>query len=155
MKHFRVDRMDDIGIAEYESEDSGTKKSLKRDSEDKEYIDCIARDGEDEFEALKLSERSTKVFSMYGGKEKNVKLRFSNHLISVVIDRFGKDTMMIPDGDKHFTINVAVEVSPQFFGWLCGFGRAVKVMTPEIADEMRDYVSGIVGIYQDDAEGKE
>ena len=128
IKHFRVDKMDNI---------------LPLDDE---------REGKAEFKAMKLSERSTKVFSMYGGREEAVKLKFSNHLTGVAIDRFGKNVMMIPEGDKHFIVNVDVEVSPQFFGWLCGLGRAVKVIFPEsVAKEMSNFVSGIAEMYRTDA----
>jgi predicted DNA-binding transcriptional regulator YafY len=125
MKHFRVDKMDNV-------------KPL--DSE---------REGKDEFKKLNLSERSTKVFSMYGGKEERVGLRFSNHLTGVVIDRFGKDVSMRPDGQDHFTVSVKVEISPQFYGWLCGLKRDVRIISPDtIVKEMAEYVSSIAEMYQ-------
>jgi len=124
MKYFRVDRMDNVKLTD-------EKRSGK--GENREII---------------LSERSTKVFAMYGGEEKDVTLRFSKHLTGVVIDRFGRDIMMIPDGGKHFTVRVKIEVSPQFFGWLCGLGKGVKVVTPEIAEQMKKHVDGIAGMYE-------
>lgn len=129
MKHFRVDKMDNVKLMDEK------------------------REGKDTFKALNLSERSTKVFSMYGGKEETVTLRFSNHLTGVVIDRFGKDVGIRPDGDKHFIVHVAVEVSPQFFGWLCGLGKAVRLVSPApIVEQLRDYVKGIAGMYEADTE---
>ena len=88
---------------------------------------------------------------MYGGKEERVKLRFSNRLTGVVIDRFGKDVSMRPDGGKHFTVSVTVEVSPQFFGWLCGLGKGVKIISPApVAEQMKNFVESIAGMYQTD-----
>lgn len=125
LKHFRVDKMDNVSILEKER-----------------------REGKTEYKALKLSERSTMLFSMFGGKQERVTLRFSNHLTGVVIDRFGNDVVMIPDGHGHFTVSVAVEVSPQFFGWLCGFGKGVKLIAPTlVAEQMKDFVEGIAGTY--------
>ena len=92
MKHFRVVKMDNVKLSDEK------------------------RDGKEAAKVLNLSERSTKLFSMYGGKEERVTLRFSNHLTGVVLDRFGKDISMRPDGEKHFTVSVSVEVSLQFFG---------------------------------------
>lgn len=92
MKHFRVDKMDGIDIVH-------TK-----------------REGKEVFKDMKLSERSLRMFSMFSGKVQKVKIRFSNHLANVVIDRFGKDITMIPEDEKHFTIHTDIEVSPQFFG---------------------------------------
>jgi len=55
---------------------------------------------------------------MFGGDMCDVKLRFENSLCGVVIDRFGKEVIMVPDSDNHFVINVKVSVSPMF---LVGF----------------------------------
>ena len=132
MKYFRVDRMDNVKLTD-------EKRSGK--GENREII---------------LSERSTKVFAMYGGKEERVSLRFSNHLIGVVIDRFGRDIMMIPDGSKHFTVSVVVEISPQFFGWLCGLGKGVKITFPdEVIEQMKKHVDGIAGMYAPNAPDSE
>jgi len=128
IKHFRVDKIDSVNLLDEE------------------------REGQDDFKALNLSERSAKVFSMFGGKEERVSLRFSNHLTGVVLDRFGKDVSMRPDGDKHFLVSVTVEVSPQFFGWLCGLQRGVKIVSPNrVVKQMSEYVSGIAEMYQTDA----
>ena len=117
MKHFRVDKMDGIEVL--------TQK----------------REGKEAFKELKLTERSLRVFSMFSGKVQKVKIKFSNHLANVVIDRFGKDVVMIPDDEKHFTIHTDIEVSPQFFGWVCGLGKAVRILAPaEVVEEMGNYV---------------
>ena len=132
MKHFRVDKMDGIELL--------TQK----------------REGKEVFKDMKLSERSLRVFSMYSGKVQRVKLRFSNHLANVVIDRFGKDITMIPDDEKHFTIHTDIEVSPQFYGWLCGLGRGVRVVSPpEVVEEMGNYVKKIAEMYETDTKREE
>ncbi|MDR2569424.1 MAG: WYL domain-containing protein [Oscillospiraceae bacterium] len=80
---------------------------------------------------FKLAEYSKKVFGMFGGEEAEVKLRVNNKLIGGVIDRFGKDVIMIPDGDSHFTIRVCVALSPIFYGWLFQFGDLCQVLEPQ------------------------
>lgn len=124
MKNFRVDKMDNIGILHQK------------------------RDGKDVFKDIKLNERSLQMFSMFSGKVRNVKIRFSNHLANVVIDRFGRDIVMIPEDEKHFTIHTDIEVSPQFFGWLCGLGKGIRILSPaDVVEEMGNYVKGIAEMY--------
>ncbi len=87
---------------------------------------------------------------MYHGKEMPVKLRFENRMVGAVIDRFGKDVMIIPDGDKHFTVTVQVVVSPQFFAWACGFDTTVEVIGPtDVVKSFGDYVLQISKLYQE------
>ena len=124
MKHFRVDKMDGIDIVR------------------------TNREGKEVFKDMKLNERSLRMFSMFSGKVQKVKIRFSNHLANVVIDRFGRDVVMVPDDEKHFTIHTDIEVSPQFFGWLCGLGRGARILAPaEVVEEMGNYVKGIAEMY--------
>ena len=124
MKHFRVDKMDSIKVLDYE------------------------RDGMEEFRQMKLSERSLKVFSMYGGTEEKVSLRFQNHLIGVVLDTFGKDIMIFPDDKEHFTIYVSVEASPQFYAWLCGLGKGVRIVSPaHVVEKYREHLQKVTEMY--------
>ena len=82
-----------------------------------------------------LTEHANRLFQMYSGNETNVKMRFHRGLINVVIDRFGKDTMLIPDGDEHFNFTVKVAVSPMFLSWVMGFGSKAKILYPQsVAD---------------------
>ena len=84
-----------------------------------------------------LNEHANRLFQMYSGEEVNVKMRFHRSLINVVIDRFGKDTMLIPDGEEHFNFTVNVAVSPMFLSWVMGFGSKAKILYPQsVVDEL-------------------
>ena len=107
LKHYRVDKMTDI-----------------------ETLDQ-RREGKEAFRKLDMSSYSQRVFGMFGGEEQRVRLRFLNHLAGAVIDRFGKDTILSPDGDEHFIISVDLVVSPQFFAWVFGFGAEAEILSPE------------------------
>ena len=86
-----------------------------------------------------LNDHANRLFQMYAGDKVTVKLRFHRSLINVVVDRFGKDTMLIPDGDEHFTFTVSVAVSPMFLSWIIGFGDKAKVIYPEsVANQCKD-----------------
>ena len=55
------------------------------------------------------------------------------------MDRFGKDTMLIPEPDgEHFTFVVKVAVSPMFLSWVIGFGNKAKILYPaSVAEQCR------------------
>ena len=78
-----------------------------------------------------LNEHANRLFQMFAGDMVTVKLRFHRELINVVIDRFGKDTMLIPDGPDHFNFTVNVAVSPMFLSWVIGFGSKAKILHPQ------------------------
>ena len=85
-----------------------------------------------------LLEHANRLFQMYSGEETAVKLRFHRSLTNVVIDRFGRDTMLIPDGEEHFVFTVHVAVSPMFLSWVIGFGAKAKILHPQsVVDDCR------------------
>lgn len=124
MKHYRVDKMQKVSLTDEE------------------------REGLAEFEKTDMSAYTKTVFGMFGGEEQKVKLRFSNHLVGAVLDRFGRDSIIIKDGDEHFTVTVNVVVSPQFFGWVFGFGKDVEILSPEdVRTEMKKQAEEICRNY--------
>ena len=104
---YRVDRMSDIQLL------------------DSKRIPCPELTGK------ALNEHANRLFQMFAGDDVDVKMRFHRELINVVIDRFGKDTMLIPDGPEHFNFTVRVAVSPMFLSWVIGFGNKAKVLYPQ------------------------
>ncbi|MBQ1264171.1 MAG: WYL domain-containing protein [Oscillospiraceae bacterium] len=85
----------------------------------------------DELRNIDLSSYGKNVFSMFGGETVQVKLRFENALSGVALDRFGHDVMLIPDGSDHFTCTTPITVSPNFYGWVAGFGGRVQILFPQ------------------------
>ena len=84
-----------------------------------------------------LTSHANRLFQMYSGDETNVKMRFHRSLVNVVVDRFGKDTMLIPDGEEYFNFTVNVAVSPMFLSWVMGFGSKAKILFPQsVIDEL-------------------
>lgn len=85
-----------------------------------------------------LTEHANQLFQMYSGDAVQVKLRFHKSLTNVVMDRFGRDTMLIPDGAEHFVFTVKVAVSPMFLSWVIGFGEKAKIIHPQsVIDQCR------------------
>ena len=109
------------------------------------------RDGGDEYDKRNLTDQKAKVFSMYHGEAYNVRIRVHNRLADAVIDQFGKDTMMVPYDDNHFTVNVPVELSPPFYAWVATFGKSMKILSPEPAVEgMKKFLQKAAEMYQDE-----
>ncbi len=124
IKHFRVDKM------------------LK--------ISCLeeAREGRELFDRFDMGAYSRKSFGMFGGEEEYVKLLCDNSLAGVIIDRFGKDVMMVPMDEGHFRVNVNVAVSEPFFGWLFGLGDKVQILGPDrVAEMMKEMLRKVSGRY--------
>ena len=126
LRHYRVDRM----------------SSLRETEEPLE--------GAETFRAEEIARYTTRVFGMFRGQERQLRLRFHRHLAGAVLDRFGRDTLLVPDGEEHFTFSVLVAVSPQFYGWLCGFGGEGAIVSPsEAAEDFRAYLRGILEASQE------
>ena len=85
-----------------------------------------------------LVEHANRLFQMFSGDATTVKMRFHRELTNVVMDRFGRNTMLIPDGEDHFVFTVNVAVSPMFLSWIIGFGSKAKILHPQsVIDECR------------------
>ena len=106
-------------------------------------------DGEEEFAAIDLRNYTQRVFGMFGGKRVRLTLRFINPLLDTVIDRFGtKDVRYEKRDDSHFTASPEVELSDQFFSWLCGFGKRVKIIGPDfVIEQFTEYLDKIRSMY--------
>ena len=96
-----------------------------------------------------LTRYAGRMFQMFSGDTVSVKLRFRRELANVVIDRFGKDTMLIPDGDDWFVFTVDVAVSPLFLSWVMGFGSKAKILYPQsVAEQCRQLCREILAQYE-------
>lgn len=111
---YRVDRMSDIRIL------------------DEKRTPCPELTGK------ALNDHANQLFQMFSGDKVQVKMRFHRSLLNVVVDRFGRDVMLIPDGPEHFTFLASVVVSPMFLSWVIGFGSLAKILHPQsVAEQCR------------------
>ena len=124
LKHYRVDRIKNLSL-------------LKKE-----------RMGKNAFQKFDLPSFAKKTFAMYGGHDERVTLLCKNELAGVMIDRFGKNVMMIPGEDGMFKISALMTVSNQFFGWITGLGTAVQILGPEnVKEEYKSYLRTIIEQY--------
>ncbi|MBP3329317.1 MAG: WYL domain-containing protein [Clostridia bacterium] len=127
--HFRIDRM----------------KSVKIFNE--------KRIGKELYKNFDIENYTRRVFSMYGGEKTTIKLQFDNKLLDTVIERFGTDSDVFyaPVDKKTFAVRTKVEVSSQFYSWLCGFGVKVKIISPqEVIDGYTEHLKAITESYKVD-----
>ena len=130
-KHFRVDKMSHIAAREE------------------------PRAGAEAFRQLDMSGYSKQVFGMFAGSPVPVRMRFASHLAGAVLDRFGKDTILFPEGEEAFTCTAEVAVSPQFFAWIFGFGAEAEILSPAgVRAEAAAQAREIAGLYGQDGGGE-
>lgn len=125
IKHFRVDKMLNITVTD------------------------VKREGKALFQTFDMAVYAKKMFGMFYAEEQTVKLECANSLAGVVIDRFGKDVMLIPKDDSHFTVNVKVAVSLQFLAWIIGLGEDVKILEPKtVVDRINGEIDRLIRQYR-------
>lgn len=126
IRHYRVDKMERVQLS------------------------TESRDGKDVFDEFDMALYSKSVFGMFGGKLSDVRLRFSNTMVGVVADRFGKNIFVREDGEDHFVVDVKVALSPQFFGWLFGLGDRVQIVSPvEAVNTYKEHLNTVLSKYSD------
>ncbi len=127
LKHYRVDKMKNISITDMPREG----QSLMKDFDPAAYTNSL--------------------FGMYGGEITNVTLEGEDHIIGVLIDRFGRDIPVIRAGDNKFRACVKVSISPQFLGWIASLGGAVRVVAPDsVVSGMRALAEKLTAQYPDE-----
>ena len=125
IKHYRVDKMKTITTTENR------------------------RNGRELFERFDVAAYTKRSFGMYGGEKEKVKLRVKNYLVGVIIDRFGKDISLHEDDGEHFTVNVDVNLSAQFFAWVFGLGDGIEIIGPKSAREgMKQQIEAVGAGYR-------
>lgn len=72
-----------------------------------------------------------------------------NRLAGVVLDRFGRDISLRLMDEDTFRVRVTVKVSNQFYGWLTGLGKGVKMLSPrEEVENYKKYLKKILKEYK-------
>lgn len=122
LRHFRIDKM----------------RTIKLTFE--------PREGKDVFKSFDIVDYSRKTFGMFSGKEETVTVEAPHKLAGVFIDRFGDAANIRKNFDNpdKFLVRIAVNVSPQFYAWIFGLGKDVKIISPESVKE--DFIKTTIDI---------
>lgn len=107
------------------------------------------RAGAEDMKQIDMDSYTKRVFGMYSGERHIITLRFINSLLDTAIERFGKQGVSYSKVDEnHFQVITPVEISDQFFGWLLGFGKKVKILDPEpVIEAFTAYLDKIRDMY--------
>ena len=125
ISYFRIDRMTKVEV-----------------TEEKRYV---LSDDED---ALAKQQRYA-VFEMYPGDAVTAEIKFDNSLMNAVIDRFTERVAVKKVDDSHFCIEVQVQLSPTFYGWLFKFGDKAELISPkEAVDGAKEMLESIRNLYK-------
>ncbi|MBE6667588.1 MAG: WYL domain-containing protein [Ruminococcaceae bacterium] len=126
MKMYRIDRMRKIKLSQETRTETKDSKSLD------------------------MRNYARRVFFMFEGTSERVTIRFVNSSLDAAVDRFGvEDVIYSQIDDTHFTITATVDVSEAFYGWLCGFGRKAKILSPSwVAKGFSAHIQKIAEMYQ-------
>ena len=119
---FRIDRM---GLPN-QVIDKETKQPVRRDPPPEGFV---------------LKDRTDKVFAMFDGKKETVKLRCTSHLVSQVIDLFGKQLEITGKTADTFDVTHEVYVSPTFYAWVFQYAGGIRILEPKwVREEYMRYL---------------
>ncbi len=128
LRHYRIDKMQSVKILDLE------------------------RDGKSLFRSFDIVDYSKKTFGMFGGREETITLEVMNNLAGVFIDRFGESANIRPnfDNPNTFIVRITVYVSPQFFAWIFGLGKDIKIISPKsVVSEFKSMAESILNNYRE------
>lgn len=127
VRNYRVDRMANV---------SGT---------------TTPRTGKEHFTKEEQGQYQSYTFKMYSGTVQDVTMRFRNNMMNEVVSRFGEQPYARVVDKDHFEVTVPVAVSPQFFSWMFGLGRYVRIIAPEsVRKDMLKLLDKVRPIYAEE-----
>lgn len=108
------------------------------------------RIGRSAYNEINMDTYLRRVFGMHGGECQRVVMEFDIQLLDTVVDRLGTENIIYhAEGKKHFVVNAEIEVSPQFYAWLFGFGNKAKIIAPpSVAEGMKVHLQEVSAIYE-------
>lgn len=122
LAHFRVDKMVGIKV------------------EEEERVPLDSR--------LDPADYAKRTFGMFAGQVTRVQMRFHRSLLDAVIDRFGREVSIAPQGEEWFTANLSVAVSPAFLSWVFQFGEKAEILGPaQVREGMAKHLSRVAAYY--------
>lgn len=109
------------------------------------------RDGAEAFKEIEMETYTRRVFSMFDGVQRRVSIRFTNSKLDTIVERFGTghDVFYMPEGDHHFIVSADIEISDQFYSWVCGFRKAAVILSPpDVVEGMEKFLKDIASCYK-------
>ena len=122
IKHYRVDKMKDVYVAE----DKIEKPPVKVD----------------------MNAYSGRMFGMFGGELTKIGLQCPNEMVGILIDRFGQDVAITVKDKDNVIVHTEAVLSGQFYGWIASVGPKIRLVSPTKAvDGMREFLRNNLASY--------
>lgn len=85
------------------------------------------------------------MFGRFSGGEVTATLSAAPDKVEIIVDRFGKAATFLKTDGAEARTRVKICKSQQFFGWVAGMGRTVRIVAPEsLVEEYREYLRYLV-----------
>ena len=125
----------------------GVVKNLRVEKMSDVRVEDASRD-ESSLVGFNPANYTRKIFGMYGGREELVTIECCESLAGVVIDRFGLEPTFVRT-DFGFKVTLRVIISPNFFAWVLGFGRDMRILSPGgVVEEIKRWVDEVRELYK-------
>ncbi|WP_458413037.1 helix-turn-helix transcriptional regulator [Schinkia sp. CFF1] len=95
-----------------------------------------------------ITDYTNKLFHMYSGEETTIEMEFSNGLINVVIDRFGRNADIRPIDNSRFKLFTKGIISEGLVRWILTWGSDAKVLyPPKLVEQIKQEAEKFYKIY--------
>lgn len=123
IRHFRIDRIKEVKV---------TEETFTKDP----YFDATAY--------------TEKLFNMFTGEVKFLKIKFANELINPILDRFGLDANIEPYDEDTFLLRTEAAISAGLISWILKWGSKAKVIDPvDVAEQIKLEAKKTLAFYED------
>lgn len=96
-----------------------------------------------------VADYTKKLFGMFGGEMKEIKLRCNNKILEQVTDRFGDNIFITNVTDATFDFTVKAAVSDALVTWIMNYEDKIEVITPiELRNKIVNRAKKILEIYE-------
>ncbi len=103
----------------------------------------------DEMADFDLARHQRSLVGMFGGEPRTVKLVGTSATIDSVYDKLGTDVKARRIGEDKVEFIAEVQISKPFISWICGFGSALKITSPEnVIEEVRRHLHEALANYE-------
>ena len=94
--------------------------------------------------AFDMEKYRQSIFSMFGGDEQVVELRFDCAMLDDVFDKFGEDVDVFKVDDNTYRVKVPIQVSKTFFAWVVGAQGKMRILSPQnVCEQFGAFVAKI------------
>ena len=84
-----------------------------------------------EWEPLPGLQTMDETLDWFYGKKRAITIRFRKEVIGDVLNRMGKEAIIVDVDDYHFQTTIVERATPELTSWIAGFGCKAKIISPK------------------------